>query len=126
MFTQSIEKEKGLRGCIYDKKGKYHEIYIKNSIRNIAAFIARASYVSKIELVDSLDCLILDTFGGYLNTVFDSGYRIQLLEKLIPMQAGEVDIPDIEFPSAYLERYNFEIEDYLNTITEFTGYKFKD
>lgn len=127
MFSSSIENQKILKGCIYSKDGRYRAVYIKNTIENIAAFIARASSVPKVELIDMADCFVLGTMGSYLNTIFDQGeFRVKLLEKLIPMQTGELDIPEIKVSyDNYEEMYGVTKEEYLKWITENTGYVFR-
>lgn len=126
MFSEGINEAKILRGCIYDYSGMYCEVYIKNEITNVAAFVARGSSVSKIQLVDSLDCMVLSTMGNFLDSIFSEEYRIALLEELIPMQTGEVDVPEVEVADLdYEECYGTSKEEYLNWITETTGYEFK-
>lgn len=127
MFSSSIENQKILKGCIYSKDGRCCAVYIENTMENIAAFIARASNVPKVELIDIADCFVLGTMGSYLDSIFDQGeFRVKLLEKLIPMQTGELDIPEIKVSDDnYEEMYGVTKEEYLKWITENTGYVFR-
>lgn len=127
MFTdkESLKEDMDLRGCIYNKEGVYCEVYIKNTIENIAAFIARGYAVPKLELVDTMDCLVLDTFGSFLNTIFDMDFRTELLEVLLPMQLGD-DIPPVELSELdYEEMYSCSQEEYIEWVKDTTGYNLK-
>lgn len=127
MLSEKIENQETLRGCIYNREGMYCEVYIKNNLTNVAAFVARAYSVPKVQLIDALDCLVLSTMGNFLDTIFDEEYRIALLEKLIPMQTGEVDIPEVEVADMdYEECYGTSKEQHLEWITDTMGYEFKE
>lgn len=125
MLSLQTQNNEYLRGCIYTRKGEYCEIYIKNNIQNVAAFVARAYLTPKVELVDSLDCLVLSTMGMFLDQIYSQEYRSELLEHLIPMQQNIEEIPAVEVADMdYEECYGVEKDEYLTWITESTGYCF--
>lgn len=125
MLSEGINNQKILRGCIYNRSGEYCEVYIENTITNVAAFVARAYSVSKVQLIDALDCLVLSTMGNFLDTIFNEEYRVELLEELIPMQTGEIDVPEIKVAELdYEECYGTSKEEYIAWVTETTGYDF--
>ena len=127
MLSNSIKNDEMLVGCIYGYDGKYCELYIKNSIKNVAAFVSRAQYVAKVDVVDMADRFVLSTNGGFLASIFDMDYRADLLEELIPMQTCETETPEIEIANIDFEEfYGMNQKDYLNWITETTGYEFVD
>lgn len=126
MLSLEINNEEILRGCIYSRTGEYCEVYIKNTLENVAAFVARAYSVPKVQLVDSFDCLVLSTMGNFLDQIFNQEYRVELLDKLIPMQTGEVDTPEVELADInYEECYGTTKEEYIDWVIETTGYDFK-
>lgn len=115
--------DKIVYGNIYskDNDGKYISIYLINTVENIASFIAKCPPFTSIQICNSSDELILNTFGNFLNVCNDQEYRSWIINTLIDMQTGEQDPLDIEF--ILEDELEMSKEDYKNWVLEVTGYE---
>lgn len=80
----------------YGSESKWSERYIiPNDIENIAAFIA-GDECNNYVITTSNDEFVMSTLGGFVDKIYDQEYLKELLEVLIPMQLGEVEVPDFK------------------------------
>lgn len=67
---------------------------IENNVEQMCAFIMKYSHTD-VTITDFLDCLILNTSMGFILRCPDQVFlRHELLHVLIPMQQGEVVVPE--------------------------------
>jgi hypothetical protein len=77
-------------GYVYRFDGERQEYYFEKSPSNIASFIMlKKEHADKIVLTDTLDRLILNTFGEFINRCPDQKLRQEITNELVPMQLGE-------------------------------------
>jgi len=95
-LSQLLNKEL-IIGYVYGLDGKRQEYYFENSPSGIASFIMlKKKYADKIILTDTLDRLVLDTYGEFINRCPDQKLLQEITKELVPMQLGEkepVSIP---------------------------------
>lgn len=81
-----------LRGYSINKEGKHYGFVLLNNLEELCEFIT-SNFDNKV-VTDEMDCLVLDTFGWYLNYLIDiPGLLKEILEVLVPMQTkkgGEI------------------------------------
>ncbi|AGL02847.1 recombinase family protein [Desulfoscipio gibsoniae] len=77
-------------GYVYTLDGERQEYYFAKSPSNIASFIMlKKEYADKIVLTDTLDRLILNTFGEFINRCPDQKLLREITKELVPMQMGD-------------------------------------
>lgn len=76
-----------VRGYIY-QNGTREERWLKGSPENIASFLMRNQSADQITLTDTLDRLILNSFGCCIDTCPDREFMGKVMEQLVPMQMG--------------------------------------
>lgn len=77
-----------VRGYIY-QNGTREERWFKGSPENIASFLMRNQTADQITLTDTLDRLVLNSFGCFIDTCPDRELMGNVMEHLIPMQMGK-------------------------------------
>lgn len=84
-------------GHVYSFDGNEQVFYFENSPSNIANFIMlHKENANKMILTDTLDRLVLNTFGEFINRCPDQELLQEILKDLVPMQMGDnepVSIP---------------------------------
>ena len=95
---EMFERHNLVRGYVYPYEGYRSEYWFENSPSNIANFIMQHRDAREIILTDTMDNLILNTMGEFIDRCPDQELLQQILPHLIPMQLGETE-PQ-EFPSA--------------------------
>lgn len=95
---EMFERDNLIRGYVYPYEGYRSEYWFEHSPSNIANFIMQHSDAREIILTDTMDNLILNTMGEFIDRCPDQELLQQILPQLIPMQMGEAE-PQ-EFPSA--------------------------
>lgn len=83
-------------GYVYGFDGERQEYYFEKSPSNIASFIMlKKEHADKIVLTDTLDRLILNTFGEFINRCPDQKLLREITKELVPMQMSEKEPADI-------------------------------
>lgn len=87
-------------GYVYGLDGERQEYYFEKSPSNIASFIMlKKEHADKIVLTDTLDRLILNTFGEFINRCPDQKLLREITKELVPMQIGDKKPDDIAIVS---------------------------
>jgi len=87
-------------GYLYGLDGERQEYYFEKSPSNIASFIMlKKENADKIILPDTLDRLILNTFGEFINHCPDQKLLREITKELVPMQVGDKKPDDIAIVS---------------------------
>ena len=87
-------------GYVYGLDGERQEYYFEKSPSNIASFIMlKKEHADKIVLMDTLDRLILNTFGEFINCCLDQKLLREITKELVPMQIGDKKPYDIAIVS---------------------------
>lgn len=73
--------------------------YIDDTPQNVAAFVAKRTSNTNYALITPTDQVALYTLGSFMDLVPNMEYRKELLPFLIPMQLGEIEIPEVEYLS---------------------------
>ena len=71
--------------------------YIKNTAKNIAAFVASCESHKNYAFITPADTTLLFSMGNYLDLVPDEKFRQELLKEIIPFQMEAKEIPDVVF-----------------------------
>jgi len=84
------------------------EYWFQGTPENIAAFIARFPNADRMVLTDTMDELVLDTIGWYIDTCPDKRLLEEVKKHLIPIQMGmaepgEFFCPTIKEENAYYD-----------------------
>ena len=91
-------------GYVHGLDGGRQEYYFEKSPSNIASFIIlKKEYADRMLLTDTLDRLVLDTFGEFINRCPDQKLLQEITKELVPMQLGEkepVSIPIVSVEEA--------------------------
>lgn len=77
---------------------------IESSPKNIAAFIASASYTQDYALIDLNDECVVTTMGKFADLIPNKYLREDILKYLVPMQMGEAKIPKVKYKELQKER----------------------
>ncbi|MPL87839.1 hypothetical protein SDC9_33849 [bioreactor metagenome] len=89
-------------GYVYGLDGERQEYYFEKSPSNIASFVMlKKDHADKIVLTDTLDRLILNTFGEFINSCPDQKLLQDITKELVPMQLGEKE--PVSIPIASVE-----------------------
>lgn len=89
-------------GYVYGFDGKRQEYYFEKSPSSIASFIMlKKEHADKMILTDTLDRLVLDTFGEFINRCPDQKLLQEITKELVPMQLGEKE--PVSIPIASVE-----------------------
>ncbi|MCQ1530087.1 recombinase family protein [Lutispora saccharofermentans] len=87
-------------GYVYGLDGERQEYYFEKSPSNIASFIMlKKEHADKIVLTDTMDRLILNTFGEFINRCHDQKLLREITKELVPMQKGDKKPDDIAIVS---------------------------
>lgn len=87
-------------GYVYGLDGERQEYYFEKSPSNIASFIMlKKEHADKIILTDTLDRLILNTFGEFINRCPDQKLLREITKELVPIQMGDKKPDDIAIVS---------------------------
>ncbi|WP_088188019.1 recombinase family protein [Desulfosporosinus sp. FKA] len=97
-------KKELIIGYVYGLDGESQEFYFEKSPSGIASFIMlKKEHADKMVLTDTLDRLVLDTFGEFINRCPDQRLLKGITKELVPMQQGEkepVNIPIVSVDEA--------------------------
>jgi hypothetical protein len=88
-------------GYVYGLDGERQEYYFEKSPSSIASFIMlKKENADRLLLTDTLDRLVLDTFGEFINRCPDQKLLQDITKELVPMQLGEKEPVSIPIASA--------------------------
>ncbi len=103
---EMFDRNNLVRGYVYPYEGYRSEYWFENSPSNIANFIMQHTDAREIILTDTMDNLILNTMGEFIDRCRDQALLQQVLPHLIPMQCGERQPEDIPIATdAEVEAY---------------------
>lgn len=110
-IAEMLERNNIVRGYVYPYEGSRREYWFEHSPSNIANFIMKYEDAREIVLTDSMDSLILNTMGNFIDRCPDQELLQQILPYLIPMQMGEEEPKDFPVAAdteiqAFLEKGN--------------------
>lgn len=94
-------------GYVY-QDGRRRDYCFENKPEYLASFIMMHPEAQKMIITDSLDCLILNTIGTFVDRCPDQKLLQEILETLLPMQLEGVK--PLDFPCAKVE----ELYDYCD------------
>ncbi|MBS3974124.1 MAG: recombinase family protein [Actinobacteria bacterium] len=95
-LSQLLRKEL-IIGYVYGLDGECQEYYFEKSPFNIASFIMlKKKQADKMLLTDTMDRLLLDTFGEFINCCPDQRLLQEIIKELVPMQLGEKEPANIQ------------------------------
>ena len=116
--------EKLYYGYIYEKSGRYVKIALKGDANNIASFIARCPFSTKVNITTLTDMPILDTMGNFIMNCYDMELREEIIDTLIQMQNYELEPQAIDFVygDEEIEENGISKEEFINWIEEITDY----
>lgn len=101
VLAQLLKKDL-IIGYVYGLDGGRQEYYFEKSPSGIASFIMlKKKYADKIILTDTLDRLVLKTYGEFINCCPDQKYLQEITKELVPMQLGDKE--PVEIPIASVE-----------------------
>jgi Site-specific recombinases, DNA invertase Pin homologs len=87
-------------GYVYGLDGERQEYYFEKSSSSIASFIIlKKENADKIVLTDTLDRLVLDTYGEFINHCPDQNLLQEITKVLVPMQMGDKEPSEIPIAS---------------------------
>lgn len=92
--------------CGYVYHGSQREEYVFDilPIENLASFIMNHRDADRMVITDTMDELLLDTIGEFVDTCSDKEFLQRLKEVLIPMQ---LDLAQPQyFPCATMDEFN--------------------
>lgn len=93
-------KKELILGYVYGLDGGRQEYYFEKSPSSIASFIMlKKENADKLVLTDTLDRLILDTYGEFINRCPDQKLLQEITAKLVPLQFGDKKPDDIAIVS---------------------------
>lgn len=95
-------KKELILGYVYGLDGGRQEYYFEKSPSSIASFIMlKKENADKIVLTDTLDRLILDTYGEFINRCPDQKLLQEITAELVPLQLGDKE--PLNIPIASME-----------------------
>ena len=125
------EKEKGMVEKILDTEragydyfypsdgGNWQEFFISTTPENMANFLGSHFYdAKKMIITDMVDRLILDTYGGFINTCPDQKLCAEIIPYLAPIQMGEKEAGEILMVTREESDMYFAAEDQAVTMAE--------
>lgn len=102
-LSQLLKKDL-IIGYVHGLDGKRQEYYFEKSPSGIASFIMlKKKQADKMILTDTLDRLVLDTYGEFINHCPDQKLLQEITKELVPMQLGEkepVSLPIVSVEEA--------------------------
>lgn len=119
MMEKIVDSESMIYAYFYPSDGSAcQQFLISGTPENIANFLGSHFYdASKMVITDVADRLILDTFGGFINSCPDKNLLNDIKEFLIPIQMGEEPGEVLAVSREIAEQYFFE-EDKKATMAE--------
>ena len=97
-IKELLESENMAIGYVY-MGNQYAEYMFYNTPENIAYFLGSRPKASRMVVTDSLDQMILDTVGGFINRCPDQELLEEIKKTLIPIQTGEAEAKPLFCPT---------------------------
>ena len=97
-IAEMFERDNLIRGYVYPYEGCRSEYWFERSPSNISNFIMQHNDAREIILTDTMDRLVLNTMGTFIDRCPDQKFLQEILPHLIPIQLGEAESQ--EFPIA--------------------------
>lgn len=129
--TQVAEKEKSMVEKILDTErvgyayfypsdgGNRQEFFISTTPENMANFLGSHFYdAEKMIITDMVDRLILNTYGGFINTCPDQKLCAEIIPYLAPIRMGEKETGEILMVTKEESDMYFAAEDQAVTMAE--------
>ena len=97
MVEKILDTERAGYAYFYPSDGENRqEFFISTTPENMANFLGSHFYdAEKMIITDMVDRLILDTYGGFINTCPDQKLRREIIPHLAPIQMGETEAGEI-------------------------------
>lgn len=108
---EMLDRHNLIRAYVYPHKGYRSEYWFEKSPTNIANFIMQHKDVQEIILTDTMENLVLNTIGEFIDRCSDQVLLLEILLHLIPMQLGEdepqiISVATAAEVEAYFEKQN--------------------
>ena len=97
MVEKILDTERAGYAYFYPRGGgNRQEFFISTTPENMANFLGSHFYdAEKMIITDMVDRLILDTYGGFINTCPDQKLCSEIIPYLAPIQMGEKEAGEI-------------------------------
>jgi hypothetical protein len=120
MIEKILDTERAGYAYFYPSDGgKRQEFFISTMPENMANFLGSHFYdAKKMVITDMVDRLILDTYGGFINTCPDQKLCAEIIPHLVPIQMGEKEVGDVLMVTREEADAYFAAEDQAVTMAE--------
>lgn len=120
MVEKILDTERAGYAYFYPSDGgNRQEFFISTTPENIANFLGSHFYdAEKMIITDMVDRLILDTYGGFINTCPDQKLCAEIIPYLAPIQMGEKEAGEILMVTREESDMYFAAEDQAVTMAE--------
>jgi len=120
MVEKILDTERAGYAYFYPSDGgNRQEFFISTTPENIANFLGSHLYdADKMIITDMVDRLILDTYGGFINTCPNQKLCAEIIPYLAPIQMGEKEAGEILMVTREESDMYFAAEDQAVTMAE--------
>ena len=120
MVEKILDTERAGYAYFYPSDGgNRQEFFISTTPENMANFLGSHLYdADKMIITDMVDRLILDTYGGFINTCPDQKLCAEIIPYLAPIQMGEKEAGEILMVTREESDMYFAAEDQAVTMAE--------
>ena len=120
MVEKILDTERAGYAYFYPSDGgNWQEFFISTTPENMANFLGSHFYdAEKMIITDMVDRLILDTYGGFINTCPDQKLCAEIIPYLAPIQMGEKEAGEILIVTRAESDIYFAAEDQAVTMAE--------
>ena len=120
MVEKILDTERAGYAYFYPSDGgNRQEFFISTTPENMANFLGSHLYdAEKMIITDMVDHLILDTYGGFINTCPDQKLCAEIIPYLAPIQMGEKEAGEILMVTREESDMYFAAEDQAVTMAE--------
>jgi len=120
MVEKILDTERAGYAYFYPSDGgNRQEFFISTTPENMANFLGSHFYdAEKMIITDMVDRLILDTYGGFINTCPDQKLCAEIIPYLAPIQMGEKEAGEILMVTREESDMYFAAEDQAVTMAE--------
>ena len=120
MVEKILDTERAGYAYFYPSDGgNRQEFFISTTPENMANFLGSHFYdAEKMIITDMVDRLILDTYGGFINTCPDQKLCAEIVPYLAPIQMGEKEAGEILMVTREESDMYFAAEDQAVTMAE--------
>jgi len=120
MVEKILDTERAGYAYFYPSDGgNRQEFFISTTPENMANFLGSHFYdAEKMVITDMVNRLILDTYGGFINTCPDQKLCAEIIPYLAPIQMGEKEAGEILMVTREESDMYFAAEDQAVTMAE--------